>query len=289
MPLGAQDRQLGWNAPGESAHPPYFPPASPLAPEPGEWNAPRGRRRAGIVFIALAVLLILAGGGGYIVFSDHLSDLNSSPTMIKTTSVNSDIDAQATATVKAANINPYVSSGTLVFSDTLKAANSNWAANAGCAFKGNSYHVTATTIQSCALNANVTLTNFALEVKVTLLQGDVGGFFFRENKPYNRSNAYLLDFDSKGNYQLWNYSASSDAELIDYGVSSSLNTGYNQTNIIGLVVQGSSITLYANGQMVKHFIDRTYSSGGLSLISSEYFSHTGASEAAYSDLRLWQL
>src|SRR5258708_6328079 len=93
-PSGAQDRQPGWNDPGESAQPPRFPPTSPVPPEPGEWNAPRGRRRPDIVFIVLAVLWILAGSGGYIVFSNHLSG---------TTSINSAIDVQSTATAKAAN------------------------------------------------------------------------------------------------------------------------------------------------------------------------------------------
>jgi hypothetical protein len=272
------DCQPGGNASGQFTQSLRFPPTSPLPPKPSKRNTSGGRRRASIVFIILVVLLILAGGSGSIIFLDHLLDLNSSQTILKTSSINS-----------AANTNPYVSRGTLVFSDTLKAANSNWDQNAGCAFKGGSYHVTATTIQSCTLNANVTLTNFVLEVKVTLLQGNVGGFFFRENKLYKRSNAYLLDFDGKGNYQLWNYSTSRAAKLIDYGFSSYLSTGYNKTNIIALVVQGSSITLHVNGHMIKRFIDGTYSSGGLSLISSEYAPHTGVSEAAYSDLRLWQL
>ena len=263
--------------------------APPLPPEPGKWNGTRGRWTTRIAFIILAVLLIFAGLGGYIAFSGHLSSWNSSQVTPQATSIHRAIDAPATATARTAPTNPYVSGGTLVFSDTLKAANANWDQNTGCAFKDGSYHVTATTIQSCTLKANVTLTNFVLEVKATLLQGDVGGFFFRENKLRNKSNAYLIDFDSKGSYQLWNYSASSDATLIDYGVSSILRAGYNQTNTIALVVQGPSITLYINGQVIKHFFDDTYSSGGLSLMSSEYSPHTGASEAAYSDLRLWRL
>lgn len=273
---------------------PRFPLASPLPPEPdlvhthrSLRNTHRSRWRAGAVFAILAVLLLLTSSTGYIIISGHLSRLNGSQTMLKTTTLDSAV--RATATAQAMNFNPYISGGRLVFSDTLKAANANWDRNPDCVFKDRSYHVTAKTIQSCTLNANVPLTNFVLEVKVTLLQGNLGGFFFRENKIHNRSNAYLLDFDSKGNYQLWNYSVSSAAKLIDYGSSGNLNTGYNQANIIGLVVQKSNITLYANGQMVKRFTDSTYSSGGLSFISSEYAPHTGVSEAVYSNLRLWQL
>lgn len=275
-----QDRQPGGNLPGESPQPSPFPPTSLFPPEPDERKAPGGRRRAGIVFIVLAALVIVASGG-YRVFSGHWP--------IKSTRTNSAVDVPAAATAKAANTNPYATGGTLIFSDTLNAANSNWDQNVGCAFKGDSYQVTATTIQSCTLNANVTLTNFVLEVKVTLLHGDLGGFFFRENKLGNRSNAYLLDFDSKGNYQLWNYTVSSAAKSIDHGFSGGLNTGYNQTNTIALVVQGQSITLYANGHRIRQFIDSTHSSGGLSLISSEYAHHTGTAKAAYSDLRLWRL
>lgn len=265
---------------------PSLPFASPLPLEPEPGNTHRSRWRAGMVFAILAVLLILTSSTGYIVISRHLSNLNSSQTMFKTTL---DSAMRATGTAQAMNFNPYISGGRLIFSDTLKTANSNWDQNPGCMFKDRSYHVSTKTIQSCTLNTNVSLTNFVLEVKVTLLQGNLGGFFFRENKIHNRSNAYLLDFDSKGNYQLWNYSVSSAAKLIDYGSSGNLNTGYNQANVIALVVQKSNITLYANGQMVKRFTDGTYSRGGLSFISSEYAPHTGVSEAAYSNLRLWQL
>ncbi|HEX7737096.1 MAG TPA: hypothetical protein VF458_19785 [Ktedonobacteraceae bacterium] len=283
------DCQGDCNAPDKFAQPPRFFSASPLPSEPGRRNALKGQWRAGIVLIIATFCLIFASLGGYIVLSGHLPGRNISQTVTKTTSINRTINVRATATAKAATTNPYVSGGTLIFSDTLKAANSNWDQNTDCTFKGSSYHVTAITIQSCTLNANVTLTNFVLEVKATLLQGNIGGFFFRENKIHNRSNAYLLDFDNKGGYQLWNYSASKDAALIDYGTSNNLNTGYNQANIIALVVQGSSMILYVNGHAVKHFTDHIYNSGGLSLVASEYSPHTGVSEVAYSDLRLWQL
>lgn len=265
--------------------------ASPLPPTQSKRNAPAGRWRARNIFIILAVLLLLAGSGGYIAFSKYWSGLNSPPVMLNTRSIPRTINAPATATAtaRAATTNPYVSGGTLIFADTLQAANSHWDQNANCAFKGGGYHVMTTTIQSCSLNGNIPLTNFVLEVRVTLLRGNVGGLFFRENKVHNRSNAYLLDFDSKGNYQLWNYNVSHAAKLIDYGTLSHLNAGYNKTNTIALVAQGSNIRLYVNRQMVKHFIDHTYTHGGLSFISSEYSSHKGTTEASYSDLRLWRL
>jgi hypothetical protein len=268
-----------------------FSSASPLPPTRGKRNAPAGRWRARTILIILAVLLLLAGSGGYIAFSKYWSGLNSPPPALNTRSIPRTINAPATATAtaRAAATNPYVPGETLIFADTLQAANSHWDQNANCAFKDGGYHVTTTTIQSCSLNRNIPLTNFVLEVKVTLLRGNVGGLFFRENKVHNRSNAYLLDFDSKGNYQLWNYSVSHAAKLIDYGTLSHFNPGYTKTNTIALVAQGSNIRLYVNRQMVKHFTDHTYTHGGLSFISSEYSSHKGTAEASYSDLRLWRL
>lgn len=259
-------------------------PSPQLAPDPGRQNAPapqRHHKRTAIVCAILAFLLVLASAG-YFVFS-HLSlDIRGK------SGTDRSLDARANAT-RAAQTNPYIPGSTLIFSDMLKAANSNWERNAGCAFKGSGYHVASTTIQSCMLNTNITPTDFVLEVKATLLHGDVGGLLFRQNRLYNRSNGYLLDFDSKGNYQLWNYSISSAAKLIGYGVSRHFNTGYNQPNIIALIAQGSDITLYINRQIVRHFADSTYSTGGISLVSANYVHHKGSSEASYSDLRLWQL
>jgi hypothetical protein len=284
------DFQINTHGSDEFAPPSRFSSSSPLPSARGRRKAPGGRWRTRIVFIILAVILLLAGSGGYIAFSKHLSDLNSLPTMLNPRSTPGPINAPATATAtaRAANFNPYMPGGTLAFSDTLNAANSHWDQNANCAFKDGSYHITATTIQSCALNARMVLTNFVLEVKVTLLRGNVGGLFFRENKVHNKSNAYLLDFDSKGNYQLWNYSVSHAAKLIDYGALDHWNAGYNQTNTVALVAQGSSMRLYVNRRMARHFTDHTYTRGGLSFISSEYSSHKGTSEATYSDLRIWQ-
>jgi hypothetical protein len=50
--------------------------ASPLPPTRGKRNAPAGRWRTRIILTILAVLLLLAGSGGYIAFSKYWSGLN---------------------------------------------------------------------------------------------------------------------------------------------------------------------------------------------------------------------
>ncbi|HEU5375164.1 MAG TPA: hypothetical protein VFV38_06985 [Ktedonobacteraceae bacterium] len=272
--------RIARSTPGTSIQPPRFSPHSPPPPTASERNTPGGRRRAGAVFIVLATLLTIASSS-YFIFSSYAPRTNRSPGAIG--------DAHATASANDAHANLYNTSGTLVFFDPLQAANADWDQNASCAFKGGGYHVTSTTIQACTLNKKVALTNFLLEVKVTLLHGDVGGFLLREDNPSHKGNAYLLDFDSQGHYQLWNYGVSGAAEIMGYGLTSALSAGYNQPNVIALAVQGPDMTLYINGQTVKSFTDTTRTIGEVSLVSSEYAHQVGTSEAAYNDLRLWKL
>lgn len=280
IPPEAQAHPSARSAPGTPIQPPRFSPHSPPSPTAGERNTPGGRRRAGTVFIVLATLLTIASSS-YFIFSSYAPRTNRSPRATR--------DVHATINANDAYANFYSTSGTMVFFDPLQAANADWDQSASCAFKGGSYHVTSTTIQACTLNKKVALANFLLEVKVTLLHGDVGGFLLREGNPSHKGNAYLLDFDSMGHYQLWNYGVSGAAEIMGYGLTSALSTGYNQPNVIALAVQGPDMTLYINGQMVKSFTDTTHTIGELSLVSSEYAHQVGTSEAAYNDLRLWKL
>lgn len=285
VPPARLDRQSVGHTAGKSVQPSRLSPASPPQPEHGKRVARKRRWQTGILFLIMIGLLILAGGH----FLGSLVNLNSSQTTTRSTSIDDALNEQAIATAESSNTNPYVSGGTLVFSDTLNSASPNWDQNTDCAFTDSGYRVTTGAFQACALNTHQNLANFVLEVNVSLLRGDVGGLFFRAKKHAHKTNAYLLDFDSKGNYQIWDYGTSTGLKLLARGISSDLNAGYNHMNTIALVAQGPNITLYINGHRVEHLTDNAYSKGGLSLISSEYTHHTGVSQAAYKDLRLWQL
>lgn len=86
----SQTPENAWGAP---AYPPNNPASQApwtAQPEPSQTPRPRGKRRAGVVFIVLVILLVLAGGG-YFAFSalgGHVPGVSQSQATIKTTNLN---------------------------------------------------------------------------------------------------------------------------------------------------------------------------------------------------------
>lgn len=101
-----------WNAP-DPAYPannpaaqaaPWSNQAEPFLP-PAQTPRPRGRLRAGRIFLVLLILLLLAGGGvfAFSALGGHLPGLNATQATIKTTSLNSTV-TYAGATITLLNV-----------------------------------------------------------------------------------------------------------------------------------------------------------------------------------------
>ncbi len=206
--------------------------------------------------------------------------------------------SRATATV-ASVPDPYAN-GKLMLYDPLATNQSTtqswkWEQDSTCAFQGNAYHVTndaAGYLSSCHLttddNGVLSFSDFTLEVKMTILQGDEGGITFRQSTTLPGYPEYRLLLDKDGNYRFILSTSSAVKELMS-GASSAFHTGYGQTNTIGLVARGSSFTWYVNDQRAGTASDSTYQLGSLNLESATFSGHTGNPEVAYSDLKIWRL
>lgn len=98
--------------------------------------------------------------------------------------------------------------------------------------------------------------DFTLEIKMTILQGDEGGVFFRQSPSTEASSKYALLIDKDGNYQLLFYTPSSGTPTeLTHGSSSAFHTGYGHTNTIALVARGSSLSWYINTQQTDSIND----------------------------------
>lgn len=282
------------------------------APVPGPAQAPNNRTPVIVLAIMLAVILLVGGIGG-IALLVHTSQVtaqqNATVTAIAADStgtaaiqnqLNADAStataiAQATASVDAANPDPYGAGGKLVLFNPLTSKESSnnpdifMDESDKCAYKDAAYHVIDVSQQSISkcsiyLNGN-NLASYVLEVRFTLLAGDIGGLFFNGSG----GSDYLLSFDKSGNYQLTPYTLFGPGNSLAQGQATAFHRGYKQANTLAVVVQDNTFTWYINHQRVGQVGNHNYAVSSFDLVSSDYQGNTATSEAAYTNLRIWQL
>lgn len=267
------------------------------------------------VLLALigAVLVVLLGGslGGILLVTRYTrtTALNAATATAQAGFVAATSSTRATAlpqyitatalagasTSAAALPDPYAG-GKLLLSDALGGNRTGgswfWQEDSHCVFSAGGYHVIDTSaqyIQDCDLDTASQLTNYAVEFKMAIVRGDVGGIVFRDDPIFEQQDlAYMLVFDTRGNYQLLFYDNQTPTRLAA-GQSQAFRGGYNEVNTIGIVASGSTLTWYANGQQVGSLHDGRYNEGGIRLTTWVYRGRSGTSETVFSDLRLWTL
>jgi hypothetical protein len=267
----------------QSGGQPYYP--APQAP--GSPTQPRRRFPAWLIaLVALLAIVLIAGGGGLIyyaaIYQPHQQQVQATATA----------QAHATATAHtqatAAVENPYTHSGTLVFTDPLTANNQGhrWDENSNCAFKDGTYHAIAPDphySDYCIANAT-DFSNFAYQVNMTVLKGDGGGMLFHVENT-NPNEYYEFDVAQDGTYGLYKADAGQFITMTS-GSNPAIHQGLNQTNVMGVVVQGSKITLYVNSQPIDTVTDSTFSHGQIGVSASVYNQVT---EASFTNLKVWKL
>lgn len=99
--------------------------------------------------------------------------------------------------------------------------------------------------------------------------------------------AYLFGVSCDGRYSLRIWDGEGFTRLVDWTESEHLNKGSNQTNRIGIMMDGDNISLYANGNLMKEFKDDTYDQGKFGMFigsaSTENFT-VQIDEIAYWEL-----
>lgn len=289
-------------APPQSEQPYYQPPA------------PRKGISSRVILLIVLAVVIIAGASTLFVFANNaaqqtahsnqtatanasINSANATATGIVNATKTAQADAstavaQATETVRRSNPNPY-SSGSLLFYDKLDGSSKNaWSNDSVCAFSDGAYHEISNKvgfIYFCSLKNTTeniaSFTDFTLEVKVSILKGDVGGVRFHAVD----GNGYVMMFDSEGHVRVSLYkSGSSEPHILWDGSSSAIKRGYNQTNTIGIVVKGNTFTFYINSQNVKSLTDSTYTEGNIDLVGGLYSdSDNKNSDVAFNTLRMW--
>ncbi len=189
--------------------------------------------------------------------------------------------------------NPYPPhTGSLVLSDPLKDNSKGYRWDVGtfangssCSFTGGSYHVAVSTRGHVfACNArNGSFADLAYEVQITILKGDRGGLFFRQvgaRGPY-----YYFSIKTDRSYELDSFTGSA-SHVLQRGTSPAIKAGLNQTNLLAVVAQGGSITLYVNRKSITHVSDSTTSHGLIGLAAD---ATNQPAEVAFMNANVWML
>jgi tRNA A-37 threonylcarbamoyl transferase component Bud32 len=150
-----------------------------------------------------------------------------------------------------------------------------------CAFTGGAYHVsqTNTKYSNFCLATTTDFSNFVFEVQMKIIKGDVGGIIFR-------SSVYTFDVGQDGSYQM--VCTSNSCPIWSSSTSSTIKEGLNQTNLIAVLAQGSTIGLFVNHQLIDSLDDSTSSSGQIGVIAWPY-SNNDPTEVVYSNAKVWTL
>lgn len=203
--------------------------------------------------------------------------------------------ARINATATAAAANPYTHSGTLVFSDPLSdnSKGVNWAEDPTvCGFMGGAYHVKEPNpnyVNDCLANDS-NYSNFAFEVQMQIVQGDGGGIIFRDQDTAQAYRSYALDVYQDGSYNLYKVNgAGSNIQTLTSGNSTAIKQGLNQSNLIAVVAEGNTITVYVNQQRIASITDSTFSHGRIGLEAAPSSSNGHPTEVAFSNAKVWTL
>jgi hypothetical protein len=77
---------------------------------------------------------------------------------------------------------------------------------------------------------------------------------------------YLYNISCDGHYSLRRWTGEKYVPLVDWTPSDQINSGSNQTNRIGLMVNGDQFTFYANGKQIGQFQDDTHREGRFGVV-----------------------
>ena len=131
------------------------------------------------------------------------------------------------------------------------------------------------------------LTDFYLEIIGTTGDSCRGkdryGLIFRAPDP---EQGYLVGISCDGSYRIRTWDGENFEELRGWQPSEHILTGDNQTNRLGVMADGSEISVYINGHLVEEIQDDTYSKGSFgTFIASDNTPNfsVAVSEAAYWD------
>ncbi|MEO8970132.1 MAG: hypothetical protein ABI406_00860 [Ktedonobacteraceae bacterium] len=257
------------------------------------------RRRSGLstgVIVLLIVLVIaIIGGGGILLYATVLqpSSRHAQTNTISTTQTKTP-QVQATApitTTSPQDLYTQVMSRTPTLNDPLTGQDANnWqnlSSLSSCTFTAGVLHLSGSA-GSC-VGESTNFSDFAYQVKMTIIKGDLGGVAFRvdavNRKLYfftiNPDGLYIVAFIGGGS------TSSGNQKILAAASSSAITTGLNQQNTLTVIARSSNINIYINKQYITTLTDSSSTIGAIGMLGGS--STSGSSDVTFSDAQVWTL
>jgi serine/threonine protein kinase len=188
-------------------------------------------------------------------------------------------------------------SGTFALYDPMQDDSKGYAWNPPdyryCNFQGSALHVnvfgdnTDTGHFHPCIGKTLMFSNFAYQIKMTVIKGDCGGIVFRSHDPL----LYYFYICQNGRYGLVRYQDNNDPSknlLLRTGSSSHIKVGLGQANVIAVLARGHSMYLYVNQVQIDWAYDTSYSDGTIGVLAKA-FDLFRPTEVAFNDATVWKL
>jgi hypothetical protein len=249
-----------------------------------------------VLFVAIALVLAISGLGLFQAVLIHngnavaTATAQAGATATEQTAATATVQAVATITT-AQQIYAQATNGTPAFDDPLSDDRNNWGLlntswGGTCAFTNGAYHIALSKAGYwlfCVPIDMTNLDNFALQVQMSIAQGNKGGVIF----DVFQNNFYRVFISSTGNYVLTQYTTSGNKTLdLETGSSPAIKTGLNQPNIMTVIVNHSNFYFYVNSQFVTSTRLNSYRQGNIGLSA---LSDNQPTEAVFSNFKIWTL
>ena len=256
-------------------------------PQPVKQQQQRSLRMLGMIFLSICCIVI----GGFIGDGVGTSSANTTNRINATAVASAGIDATSTAVQIAALPDPYTPQGTLALVDPLNQPDawqpqSNTSFGGSCQFTNGRLEIKQKAPSKFYVCDESTLyQNFVIEVKMTIIEGDCGSVIIRNKN--DDSQSYPLEICSDGHYYFNRFDEHGKGWIdLSSDHTSAAFKPLGQTNTVGIVANGNTFDLYANGKKIDSITDNTLSLGIIGF-SADAPEHNAT--VLYQDVRIWAL
>ena len=104
-------------------------------------------------------------------------------------------------------------------------------------------------------------------------------------EPVNRDSGYMLEFSCDGSYRIRKLVSGTIQTLYAWTPSDLILSGSNSTNVLGFLAEGTTLTVFANGEVLSSVEDSTFFLGNFGLYSDAAL--TPGLTVYFDDFNLW--
>lgn len=105
--------------------------------------------------------------------------------------------------------------------------------------------------------------------------------------PDNRNSGYTLEFSCDGSYRIRKLVAGTIQTLLEWTPNDSILSGSDATNVLGFLAQGTTLTVFANGEVLSSIEANAFFKGNFGLFTDA--ASTPGLTVYFDDFKLWYI